>query len=69
MAYTNVTNYKTPWTMWGGSVKKHQEQIGNVKLGPTGIKCPEDHTVRKPAKNVLVLLKGFSSKKNSLQQK
>ncbi len=53
MAYTNVTNYKTPWTMWGGTVKKYQEQVGNVKLGPSGIKCPEDHTVRKPALNAL----------------
>ncbi len=45
MAYTNVSNYETPWTIWGGAINPERINIGNVKLGPKGIQCPEHHQV------------------------
>ncbi len=44
LSFSNVTKeYPTPWTMWGGSPGDH---IGNIKIGPAQLKCPEDNPVR-----------------------
>ncbi len=45
LAYTNVSGYETLWTMWGGSIDPDQVRIGNVKIGPKGIQCPEQQQV------------------------
>ena len=45
LSYTNFSFkwYPTPWTMWGGTTPgKH---IGNIKIGPKGLNCPEDNPV------------------------
>ncbi len=45
LAYTNVSNYATPWTMWGGSIDLDRVRLGNIKIGPKGIQCPEHQHV------------------------
>ncbi len=43
LAYTNISNYPTPWTMWGGTLYPPGSFKGNVKIGPAGVKCPEQN--------------------------
>ncbi len=44
LSFTNVTeSYPTPWTMWGG--KSPGSHVGNIKIGPRQLKCPEDSSV------------------------
>ncbi len=40
-----MRNYPTPWTMWGGNKFRPGDHIGNVKIGPAGMRCPEDAKV------------------------
>ncbi len=34
-----------PWTMWGGYSLYKGSHIGNVKIGPKGVQCPEMSSV------------------------
>ena len=45
LSYTNFSFkwYPTPWTMWGGTTPGNH--IGNIKIGPKGLNCPEDNPV------------------------
>ena len=45
LTHTSVRNYPTPWTMWGGNKFRPGDHIGNVKIGPAGMRCPEDAKV------------------------
>ncbi len=47
LAYSNISGgqYPTPWTMWAGPVKKPGDHVGNIKIGPAHLKCPEDYAV------------------------
>ncbi len=47
LVYTNKTGYPTPWTMWGTSVYWTRTHIGNIKIGPQGLGCPENGKVKK----------------------
>ena len=45
LSFANVSSaYPTPWTMWGG--ESPGRPIGNIKIGPAGLQCPEDNPVR-----------------------
>ncbi len=46
LSYANISNYPTPWTMWGGPTFKPGSHIGNVKIGPANTTCPEHFSVR-----------------------
>ena len=40
---TNSSGYETPWTAWGVEEEEEEKkQVGNIKLGPKNIRCPED---------------------------
>ena len=57
LSFSNVTKeYPTPWTMWGGSPGDH---IGNIKIGPAQLRCPEDNPVRFFKKNIFCHLSYF----------
>ena len=44
LSYANVSKqYPAPWTMWGGNSPGFH--VGNIKMGPRGLKCPEDNSV------------------------
>ena len=43
LAFSNVSNYPTPWTMWGGTLYPPGSWRGNIKIGPGKLKCPEDN--------------------------
>ena len=45
LTYTNVQNYPTPWTMWGGPSFIPGSHIGNIKIGPATASCPEQSKV------------------------
>ncbi len=47
LAYSNVLNdeYPVPWTMWGGPVHHPGDHIGNIKIGPSNLSCPEQFSV------------------------
>ena len=43
MCRTNSSGYETPWTAWGVEEEEEEKkQVGNIKLGPKNIRCPED---------------------------
>ena len=44
MVHTNESDYPTPWNAWGWPDFR-APHIGNLKLGPKGIECPENATV------------------------
>ncbi len=46
LAYSNVSNYPTPWTMWGGNLYPPGSHKGNIKIGSANTKCPEDNKER-----------------------
>ncbi len=45
LAFTNVSYYPAPWTMWGGPKSSIGSHVGNIKLGPKGLLCPEFYKV------------------------
>ncbi len=47
LAYSNVVSdhYPVPWTMWGGPNRQPGDHVGNIKIGPKNLSCPENHTV------------------------
>ena len=45
LSFTDVEDYPTPWTMWGSPSRIKGTHIGNVKIGPKNISCPEKSTV------------------------
>ncbi len=45
LSFTDVEDYPTPWTMWGSPSRIKGTHIGNVKIGPKNIYCPEKSTV------------------------
>ncbi len=46
LTHTNVQNYPTPWTMWGGPSFFPGSHIGNIKIGPATASCPEQSKVK-----------------------
>ncbi len=38
-------SYAAPWTMWGGTDQVDSIHVGNIKLGPEEICCPENYGV------------------------
>ncbi len=55
LGFSNAKNYPTPWTMWGLCSQNKGSHIGNVKIGPEGVKCPEFSTVSSTLKHSLAL--------------
>ena len=47
IAMANITNYTTPWIMWGGNVEGPGSHIGNIKIGFEQSKCPDNYKVGK----------------------
>ncbi len=60
LAYTNKSDYPTPWTMWGGTLYPTGSFMGNIKIGPPSAKCPEQN--KEKGKSVLppVTLRKYS---------
>ncbi len=48
LAYSNVLNnhYPVPWTMWGGPNRQPGDHVGNIKIGPKNLSCPENFSVQ-----------------------
>ncbi len=46
LSFTNVSAYPTPWTMWAGDDYPSGSHIGNIKIGPSDIDCPENNMVK-----------------------
>ena len=46
LAYANVSDYPTPWTMWRGTLYPPGSFVGNIKIGPPSAKCPEQNKER-----------------------
>ena len=45
LGFADIKNYPTPWTMWGGLSYNKGSHMGNVKIGPRNVTCPEMSTV------------------------
>ncbi len=45
LAFSNVSNYPVPWTMWAGPRKKPGDHIGNIKISPGENNCPQNPKV------------------------
>ncbi len=45
IAQVNISDYATPWIMWGGPQQKPGSHIGNIKIGYKQAKCPESYQV------------------------
>ena len=48
LAYSRVMEedyYPVPWTMWGGPTMRPGDHIGNIKIGPKNLSCPENYSV------------------------
>ncbi len=55
LGFSNTKNYPTPWTMWGLRSQNKRSHIGDIKIGPEGVKCPEFSTVSSTLKHSLAL--------------
>ncbi len=45
LRHTDTPGYRTPWTMWLYNSNKSESHIGNIKIGPANITCPEHSKV------------------------
>ena len=45
LSTTNVKNYPTPWIMWAGESYPAGSNVGNIKMGPATLDCPENTLV------------------------
>ncbi len=56
LAYTNISGYPVPWTMWGSKwLLLNQPWVGNIKMGPDSLWCPENNTVRARLLDMLLI--------------
>ena len=45
LTYTNVSDHPTPWTMWSEKTHPLGSHVGNIKISPRGVDCPENALV------------------------